>query len=97
MQLDAKAPATLGAVVEAVTRLSTLSEAKILELVSAGGMAELFPFLPASDQPVAADTVAENDLVEATALPLGRERREVLLEASLPAGKAKKKRASTKR
>ena len=65
--------------------------------LSPARMAELFPFLPASDQPVPADTVAENDLVEATALPLGRERREVLLEASLPAGKAKKKRASTKR
>ena len=46
MQLDAEAPATLGAVVEAVTRLSTLSEAKILELVSAGKIAELFPFKP---------------------------------------------------
>ncbi len=44
MQLDAKAPATLGAVVEAVTRLSTLGEAKILELVSAGKIADWFPF-----------------------------------------------------
>ncbi len=31
MRLDAQAPATLGAVVEAVTRLSTLGEAKILD------------------------------------------------------------------
>jgi len=46
MQLDAKAPATLGAVVEAVTRLSTLSEANILEIVSAGKIAELFPYTP---------------------------------------------------
>ena len=97
MRLDAKAPATLGAVVEAVTRLSTLSEAKILELVSAGRMAELFPFMPVSDQPLLADTVAENELVEATAMPLGRERRGAVLEASLPASKSKKKRASAKR
>jgi hypothetical protein len=44
MLLDAKAPATLGAVVEAVSRLSTLSEARILELVSAGKISELVPF-----------------------------------------------------
>ena len=50
MLLDAKAPATLGAVVEAVTRLSTLSEAQILELVSAGRVAEWFPFKPARER-----------------------------------------------
>jgi len=46
MLLDAKAPATLGAVVEAVTRLITLGEAKILELVSAGKIADWFPSNP---------------------------------------------------
>ncbi len=46
MQLEASSPATLGAVVEAVTRLSTFSEAQILELVSAGKIRELFPFRP---------------------------------------------------
>ena len=49
-QFDAEAPAALGAVVEAVTRLSTLSEAKILELVSAGKVADLFALKPAGDR-----------------------------------------------
>lgn len=40
IELDAKAPATLGAVVEAITRLSTLGEAEILELVSKGKIQE---------------------------------------------------------
>jgi len=61
MRLDAKAPATLGAVVEAVTRLSTWSEAQILELVSAGKIEELFPYKPASGQPIPADTVARTN------------------------------------
>jgi hypothetical protein len=39
-KFDAEAPATLGAVAEAVTHLITLSEAKILELVSAGKVAD---------------------------------------------------------
>lgn len=43
-KLEANAPATLGAVVEAVTRLSTFSEAQILELVSADKIKDLFPF-----------------------------------------------------
>jgi hypothetical protein len=43
---DAEAAATLGAVVEAVTHLSTLSEAKILELVPAGKIGDLFPLDP---------------------------------------------------
>jgi hypothetical protein len=94
MQLDAKAPATLGAVVEAVTRLSTLSEAKILEIVSAGKIAELFPYTPPG-RAVPADTMADEELLEASALPLQREQREALIHSSLPA--ARKRRASSKR
>ncbi len=97
MMLDAKAPATLGAVVEAVTRLSTLSEAQILELVSAGKIAELFPFKPAGDQTMPADTMAEEELVEASALPLSRKQRDALIESSLPATKRKKHRVVGKR
>lgn len=93
MQLDAKAPATLGAVVEAVTRLSTLSEAKILELVSAGKIADLFPFKPSGDQPLPSDTRAEEDLVEASASPLNRQQRDALIQSSLPASSPKKHRA----
>src|SRR5271156_6710754 len=74
MQLDAKAPATLGAVVEAVTHLSTLSEAKILELVSAGKIADLFALKPAGDEPIPSDTVTEEELVEAFRIALKSER-----------------------
>jgi len=83
IKLEANSPATLGAVVEAVTRLSTLSEAQILELVSAGKIQELFPFHPRSEA-LPADTVAEEDLVEASALPLSRERRAALIQSSVP-------------
>jgi len=84
MLLDAKAPATLGAVVEAVRRLSTFSEAQILELVSAGKIKDLFPFKPASDQAIPDDTVAEEDLVEASAAPLNRKQRAALIQSSMP-------------
>lgn len=71
-QYDAEAPATLEAVVEAVTRLSTLSEVKILELVSTGKAADLFPLKPAGDQSIPTDTMAEEELLEASASPLTR-------------------------
>jgi hypothetical protein len=94
MQLDAKAPATLGAVVEAVTHLSTLSEARILDLVSTGRIAEVFPYKPAADQPLPADTKADEELVEASTAPLSRRQREALINSSLPAAAAHKRRAS---
>ena len=93
MKLDATAPATLGAVVEAVTRLSTLSEATILEMVSAGRVAELFPFEHSAGAPVPSDTEAEDELVEASARPLSRQQREALIQSSLPAVAASKRRA----
>jgi hypothetical protein len=96
MLLDAKAPATLGAVVEAVTRLSTLSEAQILELVSAGKVAEWFPFKPARERAVPADTVTDEELVEASALPLSRKQRDALIQSSLPARPRKKPRPVAK-
>jgi hypothetical protein len=99
MQLDAEAPATLGAVVEAVTRLSTLSEAKILEFVSAGKIAELFPFRPTGGRPIPSDTLAEEELVEASASPLNRKQRDALIQSSLPATSPRKHRprAASKR
>ena len=97
MLLDAKAPATLGAVVEAVTRLSTLSEARVLELVSAGRIGELFPFKPAGGQAVPADTVAEEDLVEASASPLTRAQREALIQSSLPSATTQPRRSFSKK
>jgi hypothetical protein len=92
MRLDARAPATLGAVVEAVARLSALSEAQILELVSAGRIGELFPFKPAADEPIPSDTEADEDLVVASATPLTRRQRDALIESSLPASAPRKYR-----
>lgn len=91
-QYDAEAPATLEAVVEAVTRLSILSEVKILELVSAGKVADLFPLKPDGDQPIPTDTMAEEELVEASASPLTRKQRDTLIQSSLPASSRKKYR-----
>ncbi len=95
MELDAKSPATLGAVVEAVARLSTLGEAKILEIVTAGKLHEIFPYAPPAGRALPADTLAEEELVEASAAPLKRSQREALIQSSLPA--AQKRRASSKR
>ena len=96
-RLDANAPATLGAVVEAVTRLSTLGEARILEIVSAGKIAEHFPYAPAADRPLPADTVSEDELVEASVTPLKRQQREALIDSSLPSAARAKRKASSKR
>jgi len=95
MRLDAKAPATLGAVVEAVVHLSTLSEAEILELVSAGRIAELFPFKPAAGATIPADTQADGELAVASAAPLSRKERDALIQASLPASPPRRFRTKT--
>jgi hypothetical protein len=84
MLLDEKVPATMKAVVEAVMRLSTLGEAQILELVSAGKLTEVFPFRPNSDQEIPPDFVSDDDLVEASALPLNRGQRQSLIQSSMP-------------
>ena len=97
MQLEASQAATLGAVVEAVTRLSTLSEAQILELVSAGKLNELFPFRPTRPHALARDTVAEEDLVEASALPLSREQRAALIQSTMPSASRARAVAGTAR
>ena len=97
MLLDAKAPATLGAVVEAVARLSTLSEAKILELVSAGNLQDVFPFQPAGNLTLPADSQSDEDLIEASALPLNAAQRAAIVSASLPnAASAKRRTTRTK-
>jgi len=88
-KLEADAPATLGAVVEAVTRLSTLGEAQILEMVSAGKIKDLFPFRPSLPAALPADTMDESELEEASALPLSRKRRAALIQASMPSGSSR--------
>ena len=75
---------------EAVTRLSTLSEAKILELVSARKVADLFALKTAGDEPIPSDTVAEEELVEASALPLNQKERDGLIQSSSPMTSPKK-------
>jgi hypothetical protein len=70
LKLETDAAATLGAVVEAVTRLSTYSEAELLELVSRGKIRDLFPFRPTRPADLGSDSVGEDDLVEASAMPL---------------------------
>ncbi len=94
MSLDAKAPATLGAVVEAVTRLSTLSEAKILELVSAGKLLDVFPFQIPGNQTLPADSKSDDELIEASASPLSASARAALVGASLPNAVGAKRRMS---
>jgi hypothetical protein len=83
-ELDAKAPATLGAVVEAITHLSTLNEAEILRLVTDGKIQEAFPFRPNSVTDIGPDFVSEEDLVEASPEPLSREERAAHIRESMP-------------
>jgi hypothetical protein len=84
LKLEANAPATLGAVVEALTRLSTYPEAELLELVSAGKIRDVFPFRPADPMELGADAVEEDELVEASAMPLSPEDHAALIQSSLP-------------
>ena len=81
--MDANAPATLEAVVEALTRLSAFGEAEIQELVSAGKIKDVFRFKTPSNRPLPADFVDEGDLVEASVLPLSREQRRALIKSSV--------------
>jgi hypothetical protein len=82
---DPATPATLESVVAAVMRLSTLDEAELLELVSAGRLDEVFPFRPGGQQRAPADFVAEADLIEASAKPLKRRERHALVQSSIAA------------
>lgn len=97
LELDAKAPATLGAVVEAITRLSTLGEAEIMKLVSAGKIQEIFPFRPNPVTDIGPDFVSDEDLVEASAEPLSREERAAHIQESMPARREPRPRAGSSR
>jgi hypothetical protein len=95
--LDAKSPATLGAVVEAITRLSTLGEAKILELVAAGKIQAAFPFRPNPVTDIGPDFVAEEDLIEASPEPLSPAERAAHIQESMPAPRESRARAGSSR
>jgi len=94
MQLDPKAPATLEAVVEAVMRLSILSEPQILELVSAGKLSEVFPFRSKRGEQIPPDFVSEEDLAEASATALSPDERHALIQSSMPAERKPRARPS---
>jgi FimV-like protein len=85
MYLEGKRPATMEGVVEAITRLSTLSESQILELVSAGKIKSMFPFRVSGGHPLPADFVDEEDLIEASVFPLNPHQRRELIRSSVPA------------
>jgi hypothetical protein len=97
IELDAKAPATLGAVVEAISRLSTLGEAQIMELVSAGKIQEVFPFRPNPVTDLGPDFMAEKDLVEASPEPLSREERTAHIQESMPVRRESRARTGSSR
>jgi FimV-like protein len=88
INLDAKAPATLEAVVLAITRLSALTEDQISEIVSSGNLSEYFPFRPSQMEGEIEDSVDEADLVEASPLPLSRRDYGRLVQSSMPSRKA---------
>ncbi len=57
----------------------------------------MLPFKPAGDQRIPADTVAEEELVEASASPLNQRQRDALIQSSLPARSRRKRRTASKR
>jgi hypothetical protein len=85
--LDSSQPATLGAVVEVITRLSTYSKVEILGLVSSGKIQELFPFRSSRENDLPPDTVAEEDLELASPLSPSREKRAAIVQASMPSSR----------
>jgi hypothetical protein len=84
LKLEADAPATLGAVVEAVTRLSAYPEADLLDLVSTGKISDVFPFRPNRPMDLGSDSIEEDELIEASAIPLSPEHHAALIQSSLP-------------
>jgi hypothetical protein len=76
----------MGDVLEAVLRLSTFSERQMLDLGSEGQLGERFPFHPKA-QEMPPDFVAEDDLEEASPLPLSCRQRAALIQSSMPPAK----------
>ena len=91
ISLDPKGSATLETVVEAIVKLSAYDEAELLELVSAGKLHEAFPFRPDTSAKIPPDFASEEDLCEASALPLTLEDRKVLIQSSMPRAEASAK------
>lgn len=81
--VDPKQPATLESVVRAVAKLSQLSEAQLAEMVAAGPLASFFPFQP-QETAVPDDFANDDDVPEASAMPLDDERYSKLVQSSMP-------------
>jgi hypothetical protein len=97
MELDLKGPARLGAVLDAVVRLSTYDEAALLELASSGALTKAFPFVPSAGerQFVGADFQTLESLAAASPLPLTDAQREELIRSSIPVADASRSSAKS--
>ena len=87
-ELALKGPATLEAVVEAVVCLSARDESEVLALVSRGRLSDAFPFKPRAPIDVVDDYALDEDLVEASAMPLELPARAALIQSSMPSALA---------
>src|SRR3974390_2971795 len=93
--LDLGAPATVENVLEGILRLRNLGEADILELAVSGKLAEVFPIETIEMSEDVADFVSEDDLNEASALPLSADDRVQLIRDSVPRSPATKAAAAS--
>ena len=93
--LDLGAPATVENVLEGILRLRTLGEADILELAVSGKLAEVFPIETIELSEDVADFVSEDNLNEASALPLSADDRVRLIRDSVPPNPATKAAAAS--
>lgn len=96
MKADLKKPATLQAVLEAVVQLGAHDESQILDLATAGKLADLFPFRPGRPRQTSADFLPESALIEASPLPLNAAQRARLMQSSMPAASTRVRPAAPK-
>ena len=82
--LDLHAPATVEDVLEGILRLRKFGEADILQLAVSGQLAKVFPIGTNDLSEGVADFVSEDDLDEASALPLSADDRIQLIRDSVP-------------
>ena len=81
---DGSQPATLEAVLESVVKLSKLDETEFSEMVSRGYLSQLFPFHPSAVTEPIADFATDEELEEASPLPLSAKQHAELIQASMP-------------
>lgn len=81
---DSSRPATLEAVIEAIAKLSALDELEIKALVSSGKLQDILPFLRSPPMETVQDFASDDEVVEASPLPLSIKQRAELILASIP-------------